>query len=334
MATLECVGCGQAFQDRRRTRRGPPPKYCSDECRRIATGQQHDPSAEQTCAHCGSSFTGRKRQYCCHTCKNEAHNKRRRLSRPLISNHRGWIAPANKFRCSRCRSIKHLSEAVPGRGGRPGYCRDCKQEERRRQAKREGREYAPISHIRQRAWDNAQRRLAEQNARQAWQHWLYVRAPHWWLDGYYAASDKPWTDHRLSRGRKETVRRQHDPEFWAKRKTHYKVRKRNRRGYAKTWHDGTVDEKALRSERKTCPYCGDKLTGKNVTLDHLDPVGLQGIHSASNLAPCCRDCNNAKGALPFTEWLERLSPDRHRAAARLYRRKRGAPPDQSTLPGF
>ena len=43
----------------------------------------------------------------------------------------------------------------------------------------------------------------------------------------------------------------------------------------------------------TCQYCGIK--SSELTLDHVHPRHLGGLHTWNNLVACCRKCNSAKG---------------------------------------
>lgn len=52
----------------------------------------------------------------------------------------------------------------------------------------------------------------------------------------------------------------------------------------------------LLRDRFTCAYCKKKLTGVNLTLDHVVPKSRGGADEWSNLVACCRPCNNRKGS--------------------------------------
>jgi 5-methylcytosine-specific restriction endonuclease McrA len=48
-----------------------------------------------------------------------------------------------------------------------------------------------------------------------------------------------------------------------------------------------------------CFYCGDYLIGHSVaqaSLDHIYPVSLGGLNTASNLITCCLSCNSRKNS--------------------------------------
>ena len=56
-----------------------------------------------------------------------------------------------------------------------------------------------------------------------------------------------------------------------------------------------------------CYICGDPITShKDYTLDHEPPKSRQKELGKSELYPCCKACNNKKGALTldeFHQWL-------------------------------
>ncbi len=54
-----------------------------------------------------------------------------------------------------------------------------------------------------------------------------------------------------------------------------------------------------RIEMKRCHYCGKRLSGAKVTIDHKIPVSRGGGDVPENKVPACISCNSAKG--PMTE---------------------------------
>jgi 5-methylcytosine-specific restriction endonuclease McrA len=44
---------------------------------------------------------------------------------------------------------------------------------------------------------------------------------------------------------------------------------------------------------EACVYCGS--TEAKLTMDHIIPLSLGGLHEATNLAPACHQCNCSKG---------------------------------------
>lgn len=61
-----------------------------------------------------------------------------------------------------------------------------------------------------------------------------------------------------------------------------------------------------------CHYCEQKFPPKELTLDHIVPVGRGGRSTKGNCVPACKECNNQKKHLLPMEWeeyLERLKND-------------------------
>ena len=55
-----------------------------------------------------------------------------------------------------------------------------------------------------------------------------------------------------------------------------------------------------------CFYCGKQVAYKNITMDHIVPLGRGGKSTKDNLVPSCKQCNtNKKSMLPL-EWQEYL----------------------------
>jgi len=45
----------------------------------------------------------------------------------------------------------------------------------------------------------------------------------------------------------------------------------------------------------TCPRCGRNEPKISLTIDHIVPISLGGIHDITNIQPLCRRCNTSKG---------------------------------------
>jgi len=90
------------------------------------------------------------------------------------------------------------------------------------------------------------------------------------------------------------------------------------------WLDGVSDEDIRRErgkardlrktrwwQRKTaagiCYYCGDRVSHKELTMDHLVPLARGGRSTKDNLVPCCKSCNTKKKTMLPVEWEEYLN---------------------------
>lgn len=56
-----------------------------------------------------------------------------------------------------------------------------------------------------------------------------------------------------------------------------------------------------------CVYCGDSLSFKTLTMDHVKPLFLGGTHFISNLVPACWSCNGKKS---IKLWKIKHRPDK------------------------
>lgn len=69
------------------------------------------------------------------------------------------------------------------------------------------------------------------------------------------------------------------------------------RRYVRPKHRVMLSRKMIyMRDNYTCQYCGDKFTGKDLTLDHVKPKSLGGGGGWNNLVTCCGTCNWLKGA--------------------------------------
>jgi CRISPR-associated endonuclease Csn1 len=61
--------------------------------------------------------------------------------------------------------------------------------------------------------------------------------------------------------------------------------------------------RAVQRQNSRCLYCGATLTWGTFEMDHIVPRAGEGAtNTQTNLAAVCRECNHAKGKLPFAVW--------------------------------
>ena len=61
-----------------------------------------------------------------------------------------------------------------------------------------------------------------------------------------------------------------------------------------------------------CYFCGEQVSPKELTMEHMVPLIRGGKSSKGNVVPACKKCNNKKKyLLPFEweEYLERINKD-------------------------
>ncbi len=51
-----------------------------------------------------------------------------------------------------------------------------------------------------------------------------------------------------------------------------------------------------------CHWCGQTVTAKSLTMDHIVPISRGGKSTKGNTVPACKDCNNRKKQLLPMEW--------------------------------
>ena len=61
-----------------------------------------------------------------------------------------------------------------------------------------------------------------------------------------------------------------------------------------------------RLAKGVCYYCGRPTPLKQLTMDHIVPISRGGKSTKGNVAPCCKECNNAKKQLLPMEWEQYL----------------------------
>lgn len=69
------------------------------------------------------------------------------------------------------------------------------------------------------------------------------------------------------------------------------VKKRQNQRY-KGFHTSGVRERVIARDGGVCQYCGRR--PRNPTIDHMQPVSLDGTNDLSNLVVACRRCNSIK----------------------------------------
>jgi len=57
-----------------------------------------------------------------------------------------------------------------------------------------------------------------------------------------------------------------------------------------------------------CVYCGDKLTPKTLTYDHVTPKSKGGKHSWLNVVASCKSCNSDKDDSTSPSWKPKTKP--------------------------
>jgi len=56
-----------------------------------------------------------------------------------------------------------------------------------------------------------------------------------------------------------------------------------------------------------CHYCGNRVSPKSLTMDHIIPISRGGKSTKGNVVTACRECNTLKKQLLPMEWEQYLS---------------------------
>ena len=62
-----------------------------------------------------------------------------------------------------------------------------------------------------------------------------------------------------------------------------------------------------RVAKGVCFYCGRTVLPRELTMDHIVPIARGGKSTKGNVAPSCKECNNAKKNLLPMEWNQYLN---------------------------
>ena len=57
----------------------------------------------------------------------------------------------------------------------------------------------------------------------------------------------------------------------------------------------------------TCQYCITKYEKEKLSIDHLVPVALGGVHEIRNYVTCCRSCNSSKRHTPLADFVKKIN---------------------------
>lgn len=281
--TRHCLTCnGNMPKDAPGQRR-----YCSSQCTADAKKRKKNnrlgrPTMGTHCIQCSAEIKGRPRKYCSEGCRYAAQNRHERVR---DNRRERW-------------------QAEVGKGETSLSFEDWK--------------LRPESRLHSQA--KLMDRLAERNAKQAWEYWLKVMASDQWHADYWGNTDKPWNNPRISVAEKFTLRYELDQKFRAKELERRRLFKwshpevvamqENDAGNRRRWNqaaikaDGTITKNVVKEllRQKLCPYCLARLTKDNLQIDHVTPLSQDGAHSITNVVACCSSCNRSKGARKLWQW--------------------------------
>jgi len=88
--------------------------------------------------------------------------------------------------------------------------------------------------------------VTKRNARDAWRHWINVKASDEWMARYYAASGSPWNNPRLTSAEKFRIQYKNDPVFNMRQRFRAHFRRMQRKDKV-----GELIRQALKNNRKS-----------------------------------------------------------------------------------
>lgn len=311
-ATRLCVVCGVVFvRDKHRV-------CCSDDCKKAREAQVHRSSAirhgrikgEQslTCKHCDAQFVGTSNKvYCTQRCKDRAR-------------------PAPKQPRKKSRNDAQRARERELRKQKP---RDRSNDNDK--AKQKRREQAELRRLvyeqRKPELDAIKQAKAYESA-----HALAIR-----MD---AARDVSIAKKAVKVAAKAEKKAKSDKakamglpsaELEKLRSNLVKYAEYLTKSRAKTYKrktgkvmpdDGTVDAVVMFGSPR-CLYCDCRLSWANRTHDHMIPLTKRGVHSARNIAPACKDCNDKKGPKEFYVWVQSLDDEHKQRAIKFFEERNG-----------
>jgi 5-methylcytosine-specific restriction endonuclease McrA len=134
-------------------------------------------------------------------------------------------------------------------------------------------------------------------------------------DSYSDNRDKRKAKHRAYRDEIKLLPPDHPKKVRLAEIRKERFRRRRERELAAPG-DGVSSEEwsaLLNKYHHSCAYCFSK---KNLGRDHVVPIVLGGADDASNVVPCCRDCNSSKGSKTVLRWIAMLERRLERAMSR------------------
>lgn len=154
-----------------------------------------------------------------------------------------------------------------------------------------------------------------------WRLWIRNCASAEWLDGYYMATGKPWSDHRLSDVEGYRLRYRLDASWRDRERARLHAKKRRHRSEiaASTVDLCPEDVRRIRDDAASCFYCGRSLNESNRTVDHMTPMSRGGLHARSNVVACCLPCNSAKQDMTAEEYQKVLPEPSMRVPAAAHK---------------
>lgn len=225
--------------------------------------------------------------------------------------------------CNRCKSC----QAEINRANARKRCNKKRQEERRKKAEVEGRAYVTAEEAnaisKRKTFDKQQRKLARENARQAYKWWIENKASNGIVKAHYP---KPWSRPGLSKAEAYKLRYRYDIEFNLKERMRRQLSKNkkkdgvaelmrgalHRNGESKTVYQllgFTIQELREHLEKQFTPgMTMEDLKNGDIHIDHIKPQAAFDLNDPDQWLECW-SLNNlqplwAKDNFKKSSWYE------------------------------
>jgi 5-methylcytosine-specific restriction endonuclease McrA len=210
------------------------------------------------------------------------------LEVPVLSHSTPQTSPVTEKRCTKCGTIKPLSEFYPrasSADGRRNDCKDC-----RRSA---SRIYGALHRDERNAYGK-QHYEANRERRQNWQ-----RAYEQEHKDTSRVQHRAWYEANLDAARRAGVIRATE---WAKKHPERALMKARRNGHVRRARERSLFVESVdllvvfERDNWRCGICGKKVKPKDASLDHIIPLAQGGKHEYANVQCAHKRCNFSKGA--------------------------------------
>ena len=79
----------------------------------------------------------------------------------------------------------------------------------------------------------------------------------------------------------------------------------------RTWIPLEIKEYIFERDDYTCQYCKKRYVINELTIDHVIPLCMGGIDELTNYVTSCEKCNQKKGSMKLSDFLQEISVEVH-----------------------
>lgn len=311
-ATRLCVVCGAVFVRQHKR------VYCSDACANTRQRQQSRAShvrlglikGDQThkCKHCSVEFVGcANKVYCTQRCKDRA--------RPAPKQPRK--RSRNDAQRARDNEVKRLRRKTEDRSAEFERTNKKRRDETAQRVRTVGHSYPSdgvLARRKEKAYQTAHALAIRMNEKRDARIAKRLAAA--------KEKERRATDKALGLPSPELEKLRSNLVKYAEYLTKSRAKGFKKKTGRIMPDDGTVDAVVMFGSPR-CLYCDCRLSWANRTHDHMTPLIKRGVHSARNIAPACKDCNDKKGPKEFYVWVQSLDDEHKQRAIKFFEERNG-----------